>query len=1010
MTSNRLYIYGLAVICGGLLGGRPLHADQPPAAGTDTGRQLAASFQTDVAPFMNEFCLDCHGAEEPEAALDLSNYHSSDDVIEHFAVWNLVRDRIAAGEMPPKDAGDSPSSEQRQRFLDWTKQLQDDFSRRNDGDPGDVLARRLSAAEFNYTIRDFTGVDIRPAAEFPIDPSNEAGFDNSGESLNMTPSLLNKYIEAARTVASHLVFHPDRLGFAPHPVVTETDRDKFCVRRIVDFYQRQNTNVSDYLFAAWQLDRQQHPVDSPITSATIAELPGGLSSKYLQTVHQLLHSSQHDDGPIRFIRTRFHAIPDEANAARAACQQLADEIRAMRQELTFEFPHLSVRGINQGSQTLVLWRNRQMAHHRMSFNEEKIDRLQRLLDRKSSEDVAETPADATPSSELIAACELFCRVFPDRFYVDRRGREYVDRRREDEFNRESEYRLLSAGFHSMMGYFRDDQPLCELVLDDQQKQHLDELWFDLDFIAEAPLRQHSGFIWFERAEGRFLVDAEFDDFRSADKSSAEEAMIAGLRDAYLAKAERNGADDVALQAMRDHFRLINQSIRAVETTRESARQAHVEMLPQLAERAYRRPLSDQERLETIAFYHQLVEQDGLDHQDAVRDVLVSILMSPHFCYRLQVNRPDQASIATSSPVDPGNEAGIHAVPLDSFELANRLSYFLWSSMPDQPLLDAAARGTLSDHAVLREHVERMLRHPKARGMAVEFVGNWLGFRQFESHNSVDRNRFPQFDDALRQAMFQEPIEFACDIMRHNRSVLDFLYANHTFANATLAEHYGIRQPLQYDETGWARVDDAQQFGRGGILPMSVFLTKNSPGLRTSPVKRGFWVVRQLLGTHIPAPPPDVPELPEDESKLGELSLRQVLAQHREHESCAGCHEKFDSVGLVFEGFGPIGERRDNDLSGKPVDVVAEFPDGTTGQGITGLKHYLRTTRQDEFIDALCRKLLSYGLGRSLILADEPLIGRMKNSLHAQDYRYHALIDSIVTSPQFLRRRIQTNAD
>jgi hypothetical protein len=201
-----------------------------------------------------------------------------------------------------------------------------------------------------------------------------------------------------------------------------------------------------------------------------------------------------------------------------------------------------------------------------------------------------------------------------------------------------------------------------------------------------------------------------------------------------------------------------------------------------------------------------------------------------------------------------------------------------------------------------------------------------------------------------------------------------------------------------------RIDDADKYGRGGLLPMAVFMTKNAPGLRTSPVKRGYWVVRRLLGEHIPPPPPEVPELPKDESKLGELTLREVLAKHREHRSCAGCHNKFDSVGVAFEGYGPVGELRTKDLGGRPVETNATFPGGVDGAGLEGLKAYLRDRREEEFIDNLSRKMLAYALGRGLLLSDEELLREMRTKLKANGHRFGVLVESVVTSPQFLNKR------
>jgi hypothetical protein len=262
-------------------------------------------------------------------------------------------------------------------------------------------------------------------------------------------------------------------------------------------------------------------------------------------------------------------------------------------------------------------------------------------------------------------------------------------------------------------------------------------------------------------------------------------------------------------------------------------------------------------------------------------------------------------------------------------------------------------------------------------------------------------------------MFEEPVRFVLDVGRSDRSVLDFLYAKDTFVNPALARHYGIPLPPaqlsaahQKAGTGsdWVKVEDATAYGRGGLLPMAVFLTKNAPGLRTSPVKRGYWVVRRVLGEKIPPPPAEVPELPSDEAKLGELTLREVLERHRADKNCAGCHARFDSVGLAFEGYGPIGELRSKDLGGRVVETRSSFPGGSEGTGLEGLRSYLLEKRQDDFVDNFCRKLLAYALSRTLLPSDDELIEAMKQKLVTNNYRFSAAIEAIVTSRQFLNRR------
>ncbi|HMF15370.1 MAG TPA: DUF1592 domain-containing protein, partial [Gemmataceae bacterium] len=458
-----------------------------------------------------------------------------------------------------------------------------------------------------------------------------------------------------------------------------------------------------------------------------------------------------------------------------------------------------------------------------------------------------------------------------------------------------------------------------------------------------------------------------------------------------------GASNEAVEAIETYFTGISADIRRVERARLAAEPGHLDALVKFAERAYRRPLSSAERDEVLAFYRTLRREDDLGHEDALRDTLVTVLMSPHFCYRFDLAEPSTRTR-----------------PLSDYELASRLGYFLWSSLPGAELLAHAAAGDLHQPEVLKAQTRRMLRDPRIRGLATEFAGNWLDFRRFEEHNSVDRQRFPSFTNELRQAMFEEPIHYFVDIATRNRSVLDLLYGNDTFVNSALARHYGMAEPprssrLPRGERGrgegeWVHVEDARRYGRGGLLPMAVFLTKNAPGLRTSPVKRGYWVVRRLLGEKIPPPPPAVPELPKDEANLGELTLPQVLARHREDRNCAGCHRRFDSVGLVFEDFGPIGERRTKDLGGRPVQTAATFPDGKDRNGLNGLREYLHDKRQDDFLDNLCRKLFSYALGRSLLLSDRKALDAMRSKLAADGYAFGSLVESIVTSPQFLNKR------
>ena len=573
-----------------------------------------------------------------------------------------------------------------------------------------------------------------------------------------------------------------------------------------------------------------------------------------------------------------------------------------------------------------------------------------------------------------AAFSKFASVFPDMFYVRERGRYWPD-------DSQDRGRLLSAGYHNTMGYYRDDTALMELILDDAGRKHLDRLWDEFDYIADQTARTWVQY-FFNQSGAVDGKGAESGSPRPLGHEVTDRFVIYELRDKHLAKAAADPKNDpIAAEAIGLHFERVNSTLRRFEALRSAAPPKHLEALLQFAARAYRRPLTKAEKDDILAYYHKMRDKDALPHEEAMRDSVVSVLMSPNFLYLM------------TDPITGGSR------PLSGYALASRLSYFLWSSMPDAELLKHAAAGDLQRPAVLLAQTQRMMKDERVRDFATEFAGNWLDFRRFENFNSVDRERFPTFTNDLREAMFQEPIRFLQDLIANNRSIFDALYGKHTFVNRVLAKHYGI----PYEGNGWTMIDDATPYQRGGLLPMAVFLTNTSPGLRTSPVKRGYWVVHRVLGETIPPPPAVVPELPNDEAK-SDLPLRQVLEQHRANPVCAGCHARFDGFGLAFEGFGPVGEARTKDLAGRAIDASANFPRGAKGEGLEGVKTYIRDHREKDYVDGLARKLVAYALNRSIQLSDDSLVDRITAQLSTHDNRFQTMVETIVTSPQFLNRR------
>ncbi len=331
--------------------------------------------------------------------------------------------------------------------------------------------------------------------------------------------------------------------------------------------------------------------------------------------------------------------------------------------------------------------------------------------------------------------------------------------------------------------------------------------------------------------------------------------------------------------------------------------------------------------------------------------------------------------------------------MNDWELASRLSYFLWSSAPDDELRRLAAAGALRDPKVLAGQVERMLKDDRLRAFAVEFGTQWIHVRGFDEFKEKNETLFPAFKAELRKAMNEESILFFQDLFQRDRPLADILDSDATYLNETLAKHYGIPgvKGLQF-----RRVEGVKKYGRGGILGFGSVQSKQSGASRTSPVLRGNWVVETLLGEKLPRPPKDVPQLPEAEGDGG-LTMRQQVEKHAKNASCAVCHVRIDPVGFALERYDAIGKLRQK---GVPVDSKATLKDGTEFDGIDGLRAYLLTKKKDVIVRLFCRRLLGYALGRSVTLSDTALIDDMVKELDAKGGKVTAALQAIVCSPQF----------
>jgi hypothetical protein len=992
----------------------------------------ADDYAEKILPILKDSCLNCHSTKKQKGDVDLERFASVADIRRSPKVWEEVLEQVASGEMPPKK--EKPlSAAAKKVLLDWTRTTLDEIAIANAGDPGPVVLRRLSNSEYTYAIQDLTRVpSLDPAREFPVDGSAGEGFTNVGAALVMSPGLLSKYLDAGKDVAQHAVLLPDGIAFSEKTTKRDWTNEKIAA--IKAFYARYSVagKVESVLVQGNKVDLVGGDGRLPLElylSATLThrdvlssgqktveqvaqEL--GLNARYLGA----LWTSMNGD------RTSIFLDPIRADwrkALPADVSVLAASIKAWQASL-WRFGAIGHIGKVNGPKGWQLPMDPVVAREdfRVAIpagDSPKVyltsanlhsDRASLVWSKarvvvKGKPDAAVAIAAGNPSgpnavieivlpaglpkgAEFLVECHLpkeasgaACvqawvtttpsavsgRIFPTGAPINKKkGGKWSDGEGAMGFNAPllateggtAQRELLRSAqefrdiFPSALCYasvvpvdevvtltlfYREDEALRRLMLDDKAAAELDRLWSDLRFISQEA----------------FLQVESFESLYQFATQDANPNAFEPLREPIKRRAAE-----------------FQQELLATEPK-------HVDAVVRLAADAWRRPLKEGEADQLRTLYQDLRKQE-LPHDLAVRRLIARVLVSSAFLYR-----GEKAA------------AGEKAAPVNDWELATRLSFFLWSSAPDTELRALAAAGKLHEPAVLTAQMRRMVKDAKTERLAREFGCQWLHVRDVATLDEKSERHFPTFV-SLRGAMQEEAERFFADLFQQDRPVLSLIDADHVFVNGPLARHYGLKVTGE----GWQRVDGVRAQGRGGVLAFASTLARQSGASRTSPILRGNWLTEVLLGDKLPRPPKGVPILPETAPQG--LTERQLIEKHSSDPACARCHQRVDPFGFALEGFDAIGRARSKDAAGLDIDTRTVLPGGVSVDGLNGLREYLLTRRQDDFLRQFSRKLLGYALGRAVQLSDKPLLDAMVARLKAGEGRVSGALELVVLSPQF----------
>lgn len=915
------------------------------------------SFENEIVPLLQKYCVKCHRGEKPKGEFDITHFKTVEQIRKARDEWRQVLLVVSENEMPPDDP--LPSAAERQKLIDWLEDVTKiDWSKvRN---PGHVTIPRLTRDEYNNTMRDLLGVDLRPGSRFSEDGEGSSGFNTDRDALFVTPAQLEKYFEAAERALDGLI------ALRHEPMKRHLEAEAMFMTETKETPQPFGDDFLGFVINRGQMtlyESVNFPADGYYEFRIRARSTAGPTGARLRindvTQGDLIVPRQ---TPAEYELTTFvekgsHQVAWNIQVPTAA--QLAVALAENQQR-----PESASSTENDPAEPVSP--QRETASEKPREYTKLPKNANTIINVESAKNHPRYPAKGDEPKEIAAL-------------IRKLDAAALGLQRPYEWLRLHGVNGEPSQLDRFTGYIEDriktyDQAKTELATAlNFSEEEFNKNYGNVDRLADNKrlLDQVSETVAEFRRKRKQPPKPKADEIQKPGSVHIDWVEITGP---VIPPSSSSASDDQSAARPGSRIFVVEPGNGVSES------EAASQILENFVRLAFRRPAERSDVARFVSLYEKSKGQGG-SFERSLRLALTAVLVSPKFLYRLELG-------PGPGPGDDNDE-----FQLDDYQLASRLSYFLWMSMPDDELFDLAAQEKLKNAEVLKQQVGRLLADPRSLTFAETFTGQWLGFAALGNSVMPDAKKFPQFTAELAMAMKQETAIAFRVLLKEDRSVLELLDSDETWLNSTLARHYGI-EGVRGDEFVRVSLTDRT---RGGLLGMGSVLTATSSPTRTSPVVRGKWVLETLLGRTLPAPPADAGELPGDAGEA--RTLREELALHRRNPTCAACHDKIDPIGFGLGNFDAIGRFRTKQ-AGKPIDATGELPGGITFDGPVELKAFLAAERKTEFTRNLTRRLLSFALGRELQYFDEPAVEKIVTAVEARSYSSREMLNQIVQSYPF----------